>query len=284
MCPTCADSVQELRRCWHITLHRMSGLTSAKFLQTWPRLLTSFEAGCAHDRDISTGQGSFSILEFQFLRRATAHHVYSHFTYISQAKTLPKVTELSVNCQSMGWSNWILIKFKLISEIVYLIHRLEANMSVSIQLIPNYVECRGVNTDCNIPELWEFPTLSDYLHLFTLNQHWIDTAGALLCLCPAFCLTNLAAHLKATKQGTKSNDVGEIWRNWMKLDERWWKRGRIRTSYGKASKPQSICQLWHFSLFISHHLPDLGFVPPTEHRVHVVADLLWLASALALRP
>ena len=30
---------------------------------------------------------------------------------------------------------------------------LEANMSVSIQLIPNYVECRGVNTDCNIPEL-----------------------------------------------------------------------------------------------------------------------------------
>lgn len=125
-------------------------------------------------------------------------------------------------------------------------------MSVSIQLIPNYVECRGVNTDCNIRELWEFPTLSDYLHLFTLNQHWIDTAGALLCLCPAFCLTNLAAHLKATKQGTKSNDVGEIWRNWMKLDERWWKRGRIRTSYGKASKPQSICQLWHFSLFISH--------------------------------
>ena len=39
----------------------------------------------------------------------------------------------------------------------------------------------------------------------------------------------------------------------MKLDEIWWKRGRIRTSYGKASKPQSICQLWHFSPF---HLPS----------------------------
>lgn len=165
------------------------------------------------------------------------------------------------------------------SEIV-LIHRLEANMSVSIQLIPNYVECRGVNTDCNIPELWEFPTLSDYLHLFTLNQHWIDTAGALLCLCPAFCLTNLAAHLKATKQGTKSNYVekyGEIGWNWMKDDE---SAGEYAH---RTAKPQSICQLWHFSKFSKCSSPR-SRLPPTEHRVHVVADLLWLASALVLRP
>lgn len=34
MCPSRADSVQNLRRCWHITHHRMSGLTITESLQT----------------------------------------------------------------------------------------------------------------------------------------------------------------------------------------------------------------------------------------------------------
>jgi hypothetical protein len=53
----------------------------------------------------------------------------------------------------------------------------------------------------------------------------------------------------------------------------------------RTAKPQSLKASVSFGTFpFSSPIPDLGFVPPTEHRVHVVADLLWLASALALRP